>query len=607
MSLGGLSIFDFVRPPLGFRTVSTLATTYSTDLVSCLALLVALDGVASEKPKYDRISGLRAMQRLKGRVAIVAQQNRVEYLEGERFETSPKLLALFDAIFRLVPFNGREQAFHPKVIVARQRANDGQERYVLTVGSRNLTGSQAWDMGLGLVGTIRSTLPTAHCRLPTLPSFVSGVCALVDDKAFAARLGSLQDVAWELPAGIDRASFAFHPATRRTFEETELAKLPSSGRVLLVSPFLTKSLLSTALEHFEKAPELHLLSSQSDLDQVFAGSLRKSDENKPGNLTLASMTSATDDPALERSNAEGGDELAQTPRGLHAKVFCTETNGKTHALVGSANLTSHAWLEKNWEAFLYVRGSQELADDLWAWAKSHGTDYTAPDAAERPEDDVIDVVRNELATRIFTLLDRPDQASLLTCTGLTTILRKHKCVLRINRFTTPGHKVVWPAESQSIELPECEPAERTTFLAVEVQAGSGSASWIQNASVSPPIAEERDDEAFVDLLGIQGFLSYLRTLANDTGTDDSEDPDDETDHMRSKRSGPRTSMQELRLEELLHLLNRGEAELNEFTDAVERYRELFEKRAASEADTQSLRRLLSLCDALAKGTRLQWT
>jgi hypothetical protein len=111
----------------------------------------------------------------------------------------------------------------------------------------------------------------------------------------------------------------------------------------------------------------------------------------------------------------------------------------------------------------------------------------------------------------------------------------------------------------------------------------------------------------VGLLGIQGFLSYLRTLADDTGTDDSEDPDDETDHMRSKPSGPRTSLQELRLEELLRLLNRGEAELNEFTDTVERYRELFEKRAASEADTQSLRRLLSLCDALAKGTRLQWT
>ncbi len=131
------------RPPDGYRTIASVATTYSADLVACLALLVALDGSGSDHLKYSKIEALRALERLRGRVRIVAQQNRVECHSGDLGRAGPQLLGLIDSILRTVPFDGRKRSFHPKVLIARQQSRGRPDRYILGVGSRNLTASSA--------------------------------------------------------------------------------------------------------------------------------------------------------------------------------------------------------------------------------------------------------------------------------------------------------------------------------------------------------------------------------------------------------------------------------------------------------------------------------
>src|SRR5262249_33840164 len=154
MTLGGLSLLEQFRPAEGYRTTAALATTYSADLMACLALLVAMDGAGSERLVYNKINALRALERLRQKVRFIAQANRVVSNGKDH-----RIMALFDRMVRTVPFDGRERSFHPKVILARQRGGGPADRYVLSVGSRNLTSSSAWDFGVGLVGEARASVP----------------------------------------------------------------------------------------------------------------------------------------------------------------------------------------------------------------------------------------------------------------------------------------------------------------------------------------------------------------------------------------------------------------------------------------------------------------
>src|ERR1019366_4959027 len=128
VTMSGVSLLELARPPDGYRTIAAVATTYSADLVACLALLVALDGNGDDRLKYNKIEALRALERLRGHVRIVAQQNRVEY-HGASGLNGSKLLALCDSVLRTVPFHGRRQSFHPKVFVARQQKLNKPDRY----------------------------------------------------------------------------------------------------------------------------------------------------------------------------------------------------------------------------------------------------------------------------------------------------------------------------------------------------------------------------------------------------------------------------------------------------------------------------------------------
>ena len=118
MSQAGVPLLEWAQPPEGYRTTAAVATTYSADLIACLALLVALDGAGGDRLNYGKIEALRALERLRNHVRVVAQQNRVTW----HGQGDARILGLFDSILRTVPFDGRKRAFHPKLLVARQQS-----------------------------------------------------------------------------------------------------------------------------------------------------------------------------------------------------------------------------------------------------------------------------------------------------------------------------------------------------------------------------------------------------------------------------------------------------------------------------------------------------
>ncbi len=599
MSLGGVPLLELLRPPEGYRTTAALLTSYSADLIACLAALVAMDGDSSEEVNYGKFQALRALERLRGRVRIVVHQGRVSW----HGQGDAKVLGLFDAIVRTVPFDGRSRSFHPKVILARQESPGARDRFVVAVGSRNLTSTMAWDLGLGLVGYERSNPPAGTRRLDSLSDFVRALARLIAEPEMLGRFGHLAEVCWELPEGVDKLEFCFHAGGPRGFPECELAALPTTGQALLLSPFLTPRMVTMLARHLANANEVRLVSGRSHLDKIAASGARRTFTSHGGGITPFSMLLATEDaapPTPDDTDPEQSDD-----RGLHAKVFAISANGWTTAIVGSANLTHHAWLGENWEAFFVLRGGAELGDALWGWSAERARPYRPPEPKEvEPEQpDPVEELRAAFGELAIEMYDTEGGPSRVICREVRPLLSRSGCRLEVARFTRPVEWARWRASEDQVTLPPCEPGERTSFLLLRATSGGSSATWVQSVRVEPAIDNRRDQQAFVAALGVTGFLRYLQGMLDDTVPIDDIPTPDVARVGGASRSGWRHGSL-FCLEDLLRRLARDPHALDELEETVARYRTLFERAPMQPGEREELNRFLGAWKAISAGMRM---
>jgi PLD-like domain len=290
-------------------------------------------------------------------------------------------------------------------------------------------------------------------------------------------------------------------------------------------------------------------------------------------------------------------------RGLHAKVFCVSDKDHVHAIVGSANLTNHAWLGRNWEAFFVIRGSHELADELWQWCEAQAHIYRLPNLAniEREPQDPLDDLRNELAEVEMLLIDIDGQQSRLVSDRLSAILGRSGCTLNVARFTTPSSWAQWRSGDSEARLEPCESYERTSFVLMRGAYAGREAVWVHNVRVDPPIGQERDREAFVRLLGVEDFLRYLEGLLDEAGAESI------STGSQDSREGPSAHARDVdlfRLEDLLRRLNRDIHSLDELDETVQRYQKLFATTAMPTEERERMERFLFLWAAISTGMRM---
>lgn len=594
----GVSLLQHFRPPDGFRTTGALVTTYSAELIACMALLVSMDGGGAEKVDCNKIAALRALERLRERVRFVANANRVKW--GNSGDA--RIMALFDSTVHTVPFDCRTRSFHPKVIVARQECKGQPDRFALYVGSRNLTSSTAWDLGVGLVGRARASLPAGHRKLQTLHPFVRAVLHLVNDVPFEKCLGKLGEVAWELPEGVSSFDFAFHAGRSRTFDECALSKLPKRGEALLLSPFLSSGIVNEICVHFRDADSLRLVSGRTYLDKIAETSTRKHFESEGGNLKAYDMElapdDASDDPPTEEEVEE---ELEAVGRGLHAKAFAIRSESRAHMIVGSANLTNAAWLNENWEAFVVLGGSRELATELFDWANAHGQIYRPPPPSTRTKEeaDPINDVRSALGT-VKVILDETKRIPVLTCTELPRFLAGSKVKLRVARLTTPLALTHWDAAS--IEMPTCAPSERTEFLLVEARLSDEMRqTWLQRAEATPSIGSERDRQAFIKILGVSDFFRYLQGLIE--GGEPSDGDEGNGGGGGGGAANSEVVASTFRLENLLRSLAADRDVLEEVDQVVIQYQDLFRRMPLEPSERERLEQFTATWRAVAEGMK----
>ncbi|KYF48536.1 hypothetical protein BE04_37750 [Sorangium cellulosum] len=563
--LDGLSLLDQIRPPPGYRTTWAIGTTYSLDLVACVAAVVALDGRARDTTGFTIPSALRALGNLRDRVRIFAQQGCIHPSP----RSNPRVLALLDRIVRPVPFNLERQSFHPKVWIVRQdpmpTLQDEGPRFVLIVGSRNLTRDSSWDLGIALEGVLAT-----RTNIDGVRAFAEHVCGLGGETGFGAEHArALDRVEWgELPRGVKTLRFAWHGGDRKALstEDGHPLGLPVGQKLLVLTPFLDAYpvvQLASKWRHVDQDCKLLL----AGLDSLLQVSRNDKDGKALASLRPCSVGVSRDEPPEaqdeEPAQPSPGDseaELLEPDRGLHAKVIAVWTGRKTATvLFGSANLTKRAWNAFSCEAWVIAEGGADLADSLWAWAARRATRFDPLAAPPPPPDDeeaqAFEKAHRAVSARAFSLEEPGSAPAFLRSEPPLPLAHLHGLSLAVARLSTPDRSVLWTGR-EATEMPACQEAERTRFLRLELRGKARAKAWIQAVEVAPPIQPERDVMALRDLLGPEQFLNYLWTCL-DERRGDGEEEDEDDEGGGSAGGGGGTAARPLRLEALLHAISRA--------------------------------------------------
>src|SRR5262245_5418170 len=139
MSKEGWAKFSFtelLKPPEGWRTDHAILSSYSADLVVIVTSLLALSGCDLENRRTGgRVELVRAIESLRGRVRILAQEGRVAIPRAPL-----PILKLLDKFLLTIVTDENESSFHPKAALLRFHKIDdpSDHQWRIWFGSRNL-------------------------------------------------------------------------------------------------------------------------------------------------------------------------------------------------------------------------------------------------------------------------------------------------------------------------------------------------------------------------------------------------------------------------------------------------------------------------------------
>lgn len=320
---------DALRPPDGFSVEIALATTYTLDLTT--VLLAPLAMAAYDQRDAAAVDGstplalLESIRRHAGHTTVLCQAAGIHVPPGY-----PKLAAFAEGcVVEIAPPPGR--TFHPKIWLLRFRDADGRQLHRFVTLSRNLTGDKSWDTILIcdeddaapyaldaqpvstfvqelLVSSVRPIDPGRRAQILDLcDSLRSARLALpepfTDGRVIA--LGTPSASSWPLPSRADRCA--------------------------IISPFLDV----TTVARLPQTPGNNIVLSRPEtLDRLGSAALAGREPRVLQPLAEATHSDETGPAAIVGSDVT---------RGLHAKVFIWEAEGRAHLLTGSANCTGAAF------------------------------------------------------------------------------------------------------------------------------------------------------------------------------------------------------------------------------------------------------------------------
>ncbi|HJW55333.1 MAG TPA: phospholipase D family protein [Burkholderiaceae bacterium] len=332
---------DSLQPPPGYVFDAAVATTFSLDFETALAVPVSLAMFAAEN-RDDILSHplalLEGAERIAGRLVVFTDAGHIH----AQSRPHSRLCSLLERIIVEVAAP-RGGAFHPKVWVLRYRPVRADEPFLirLLVLSRNLTRDRSWDISLRLDGEL-TRRPDAKNRplfdlLMQLPALA---IAGITDEARNLTKGIAEDVRrtkWTMPEHFDEVTFTVNGFGGTPWQPVTCAKLG------VISPFCDTDALNL-LAGLSSAKPI-IISRSDQLACVDTDTL-----NAFERVAVLDEMAATED----------GEEISVSSlQGLHAKAFITEIGWDTIITVGSGNATRPALLSgSNVELFASLRGKR---------------------------------------------------------------------------------------------------------------------------------------------------------------------------------------------------------------------------------------------------------
>lgn len=513
-----LSFLEGLRPSPDENVELALLASYSADLGSIGAALLALAAKDNEAGRGSPSDFADAVERLRGKVRIIIQRGRLA-----KMRRTPRIAAVLDQFVREVDFDEAAHSWHPKAALVRTRSEGGEIGWRLWIGSRNLTECVNRDIGLLLVSGENGGGP------------ISGAgdlaCALAERAELkgvrpASLATAVTKIPWRAPAGVRVERIRWSMGTGGL-----QAPVPPAGadEIVVVSPFIDKNFLAGQVS---KTPARRvLLTTMREIERI-GPSLSSFDEL----LALDAPDYPIGDPEPEQAHPvptsaadAADDEEEEIGRGLHAKLLFVRAGRKRTLWLGSANATMRAWTGRNAEVIAELQITEALEKGLSVLLGSARI-VEAPDTEYQPdaaavEEEALERARAQVAARwASTLCIDGDEIRLVHGSDLYPDgphPEEADIVLEVGALH--GDLKAWPRRQTTVPLGPTLPAERSEFVRLRVSRSEKGLSWLQRAPADPPFGEERDRAAFVRFLGARGFLIWLAGLLADDGRDGEDD------------------------------------------------------------------------------------
>lgn len=525
-----LSFLEGLRPGPDENVELALLASYSADLGSIGAALLALAGKDNEAGRGSPSDFADAVERLRGKVRIIIQRGRLA-----KMRRTPRIAVVVDQFVREVDFDEATHSWHPKAALIRTRRESGETGWRLWIGSRNLTECVNRDIGLLLVSGENGGGP------------ISGAGDLARALAERAELKGVRPaslatavtkIPWRAPAGVRVERIRWSTGTGGL-----QAPVPAAGadEIVVVSPFVDKNFLARQVS---KTPARRvLLTTMREIERI-GPALSSFDDL----LALDAPDYPIGDPEPEQAHTvstSGADtvdnEEEEIGGGLHAKMLFVRAGQKRTLWLGSANATMRAWTGRNAEVIAELQITEALEKGLRTLlgsariAEATDTEYH-PDAAAL-EEEALERARAQVAARwASTLIIDGDEVHLVHGSDLYPDgphPEEADVVLEVGALH--GELKAWPRRQTSVALGRTLPAERSEFVRLRVSRSEKGLSWLQRAPADPAFGEERDRAAFVRFLGARGFLLWLAGLLADDGR---HGEDDWTIEKQQDRAAP---------------------------------------------------------------------
>ena len=564
-----LSFLEGLRPGADESVEVALLASYSTDLGSIGATLLALAGKDTDAGRGSPADFADAVEGLRGKVRIIVQRGRVA-----KMRRTPRIASVLDQFVREVDFDEATHSWHPKAALVRTRRMDGEVGWRLWIGSRNLTECSNLDMGLLLVSGRKGgyQIPGADALARALADRAA-LKALRSD-SFAAAVGK---VAWRSPAGVRVNHIHWLPGTGN-----QHVPVPRTGmdEIVVVSPFIDRNFLARQKSEGAKPARRVLLTTMREIERV-GPSLAAFDDLLALDAPDYPVGDPEPDPQPAASSADfdsADGEEEEVGRGLHAKLLFMRSGRKRSLWLGSANATMRAWSGRNAEVIFELLVTESVEKGLRALLGSARL-VQAPRTEHLPdavalEEEALERARGQVAARWSAALSIDDQGMCLThCSGLHPggpHPDETDIVLEVGALH--GELLAWPAQQVSVHLGQVVPSERSEFVRLRVSRGDNGLSWLQRAPADPPFGEDRDHAAFVRILGTKGFLVWLAgLLADDDGQDDGDWTIDNPQQRNDSEAAPGQDTSLPTLEEMLAAWARDSDKFREIERRVSQY------------------------------------